>query len=127
MPPMTGKIAPGTYWVLAEDEAAFRSFYPDVSGLVFEIHGWQALNNSGDLIRLTGSDSEIIDSVRYSTVYDMNRSVERLTLTSTFATARDWVASVDPSGATPGRANSVNRELAGPLQRSITGWRSARS
>lgn len=120
LPPMSGKIPSGAYWVLAQDEFAFRSFYPDFDGIVLEIIGWQTLNNDGDLIRLIGADGEIIDSTRYTTVYNGNRSVERMTLTPTFAAAKDWVASVDPSGATPGRANSVNRELAGALHVSVS-------
>lgn len=120
IPSYAGRIPPGVYWVLAEDESAFRAFYQDFSGLVFQVYNWPSLNNDGDLIRLLGTAGEIIDSVRYENLYDNNRSVERLTLSPAFATAEDWVASVDPSGATPGRANSVNRELAGPLQVSVS-------
>ena len=120
LPGLAGTISPGTYWVLAQDEAAFRSFYPAFDGLIIQVPTWRALNNDGDQIRLIGAAGEIIDSVRYDRVYDDNRSVERLTLSPTFAAASDWTGSVDPSGATPGRDNSVNRDLAGTLQVSVS-------
>jgi hypothetical protein len=80
LPGMVGTIEPGTFWVLAQDEFAFRAYYPDFSGLVFEVPAWQALNNTGDQVRLIGAAGEIIDSTRYEALYEDNRSVERLTL-----------------------------------------------
>jgi hypothetical protein len=69
---------------------------------------------------LIGAGGEIIDSLSYSDVYDDNRSAERLSLSPTLGGPDDWTGSIDPLGATPGRANSVNRESAGKFQVSVS-------
>ncbi|MEW5702901.1 MAG: lamin tail domain-containing protein, partial [Candidatus Zixiibacteriota bacterium] len=109
-------MPPGAYWVLAEDASSFRSFYPGFTGELLEVDGWRELNNGGDRIRLIGAAGEIIDSLSYRETVGDKRSLERVELSATFATADDWAASVDPSGATPGRANSVDRQKAGSFR-----------
>jgi hypothetical protein len=113
-------MAPGAFWVLCESERAFRSFFSGFSGEVIEIPRWRELNNSGDRIRLLGAAGEIIDSASFRTVYENNHSVERLELSATLAGVADWAESVDPSGATPGRENSVSRALAGPFNVTVS-------
>lgn len=114
LPPDAGSIRPGEFRVLCRDENAFMSFYakePDIP--LIPTLGWAELNNSGDGIRLLGAAGEIIDSLTYRTTYGSNRSSERISLVAQFSQPSDWTMSVDPSGATPGRANSVQRDLAG--------------
>ncbi|HUU44800.1 MAG TPA: lamin tail domain-containing protein [Acidobacteriota bacterium] len=118
--PFAGSIPPEGFWVLAQDENLFQEHYPDFDGMLFAVTGWRELNNSGDCIRLIGAAGEIIDSVPFVNVYDNNRSVERTTLSASFAASGDWAASVDSSGATPGRPNSVDRTLAGRLTMNAT-------
>jgi hypothetical protein len=113
--PPPGMMPIGAFWVLAESEAAFLSYYPDFSGMLIEIPGWEDLNNDGDLIRLLGAGGEIIDSITYGELYDDNRSVERLDLSAAFAAPGAWAGSVDSAGATPGRKNSQSTSLAGTL------------
>lgn len=120
LPPWMGRMAPGTFWVLCESETLFRSFYSGFSGTLIEIPYWRELNNGGDRLRLLGAAGEIIDSVSFRTIYEDNHSVERLELSAALAGVEDWAESVDPSGATPGRANSVSRELAGPFQVTVS-------
>jgi len=109
LPSEAGMMPPGLFWVLAESAVRFRAFYPGFAGILYEIPGWRGLNNTGDRVRLVGAAGEIIDSVSFRTTYDSNRSTERVELKPVFAAAKDWTACVDPSGATPGRANSVVR------------------
>ncbi len=90
--------------------------YPEFDGMVIEVLSWPSLNNSDDLIRLIGAAGEIIDSLSYGDLFDDNRSFERVALSPDLSSPEDWVASVDPSGATPGRTNSVSRELAGAFR-----------
>jgi hypothetical protein len=120
MLPFITLIPPGAFIVLCEVETAFRNFYPGFDGWLAQVSPWRELNNSGDRIRLVGAASEIIDSVSFRRVYDANHSVERLELSAAFAGADDWAESVDPSGATPGRENSVKGALAGPFRVDVT-------
>lgn len=113
--PPPGMMPTGAFWVLAQNEAAFLSYYPDFGGMMIGIPGWNNLNNGGDLIRLLGAGGEIIDSVTYGELYDDNRSVERLDLAASFAAPDAWAGSVDAAGATPGRKNSQSESLAGTL------------
>jgi hypothetical protein len=102
LPDDVGMIGPGEFWVLAENETAFRSYYSAFDGRLIPIGSWHEFNNTGDRIRLIGGGGEIIDSFRVG-------------LSSTFAETADWAASVDSSKATPGRENSAQRSLAGPF------------
>jgi hypothetical protein len=120
MLPFITLIPPGAYLVLCESETAFRNFYPGFDGWLAQVSPWRELNNSGDRIRLVGAAGEIIDSVSFRRVYDANHSVERLELSAAFAGEDDWAESIDPSGATPGRENSVKGALAGPFRVSVT-------
>ncbi|MBI3872742.1 MAG: lamin tail domain-containing protein [candidate division Zixibacteria bacterium] len=115
LPVGAGLMPQGAFWVLAQSAAAFRSFYPSFTGTLLDVPAWRELNNSGDRIRLIGAAGEIIDSVSYRDSYGDNHSRERLSLGPELADSADWAESVDPSGATPGRANSVSRDAAGPF------------
>ena len=100
-------IQPGDFWVLAENETAFRNYYSKFNGQLIEIPGWNSLNNTGDRIRLIGAAGEVIDSLSFRTIYENNRSSERVDLAPVLHDERYWKGSVDPTGATPGRPNSV--------------------
>ncbi len=115
IPTQSREIEPGEFWVLAENEAGFRAFYPDFTGTLIGIKGWRALNNSGDGIRLWGPSGEIVDSLTFRTTFEANRSVERVELAPSFARTRDWAGSTATDGATPGRANSIRRGQPGAL------------
>jgi len=107
LPDSVGVIGPGDFWVLVENEIAFRAHYTGFNGRLLPIAGWHELNNTGDRIRLSGAAGEIIDSVSFRTVFENNQSVERTDLSPILAPAKYWKGSIDPSGSTPGRSNSV--------------------
>jgi hypothetical protein len=115
IPTPSREIAPGEFWVLAENEAGFRVYYPNFAGTLIGIKGWRGLNNSGDGIRLWGPSGEIVDSLTFRTTYEANRSLERVELTPSFARTRDWAGSTAADGATPGRPNSIQRGQPGTL------------
>jgi hypothetical protein len=115
IPDSAGEIPAGEFFVVAESETAFRAFYPKFLGLVVQIPGWRALNNTGDGIRLIGPLGEVIDSLSFRATYPENHSIERVELSPTFAQAGDWSESMDDHGATPGQRNSVQRGDPGSL------------
>ncbi|MBD3217359.1 MAG: hypothetical protein GF310_03720 [candidate division Zixibacteria bacterium] len=101
-------IEPQSYFVLCHDEDAFRSYYTDFADGLFEVSSWRALNNSGDLILLLTPDSMTADSVEYNSGNGNNISWERVSFDSPGWNSANWHPSLDISGSTPGRINSVH-------------------
>ncbi|MBI5867686.1 MAG: lamin tail domain-containing protein [candidate division Zixibacteria bacterium] len=120
LPDSIGAIGPGEFWILTENEIAFRSHYPSFSGNLIPIPAWHELNNTGDRIRLIGAGDEIIDSVSYRGTYGDDHSTERLEMSATFAGSGDWAESVDPLGGTPGRENTQRSDRAGSFHVAVT-------
>lgn len=108
LPDSIGLMWPGEFWILAENEAAFRGHFPDFTERLVPIPSWHELNNTGDRIRLIGASGEIIDSLSFRNTSEDDRSIERAELSPVFATSKYWKSSIDPSGSTPGRPNSVS-------------------
>ena len=97
-------IAPGEYLVLAQDSASFQSTVQDVPFLTPET--WPSLNNSGDAVVLSGPQG-VIDSLWYDGIGSARgTSLERIDPEAP-AKPYNFSASTDPTGSTPGRANSV--------------------
>ncbi len=72
------------------------------------------LNNDGDTVLLYSADSVLIDSVSYASAWHSaavddpaGRSLERYDPHLASGDPRNWGTCVDPSGGTPGRANSI--------------------
>jgi Lamin Tail Domain len=101
------QFQPETYIVVCQDTLAFENAYPDYSGDMFEISGWRQLNNNGDMILLTNSDSQTIDSIKYDSGSDNNISWERIHLDQAGWDPDNWHRSLDTSGSTPGKINSI--------------------
>lgn len=114
-------LEPGEYLVLASGDNTDR--FGD-SVIAVTIDGMPTLNNAGDAIVLRSPEGAIIDSVNYNTSWygDAARAAGGWTLElidPEYACGEEdnWTASVDPSGGTPGRQNSVhgsNPDQTGP-------------
>ncbi|NIP44078.1 MAG: lamin tail domain-containing protein, partial [candidate division Zixibacteria bacterium] len=100
-------IEPGNYFVLCQDSADFRSYYEDFDRILIQVSSWRALNNSGDLILLLTPDSIVADSVPYSSTNGGNISWERISFDDPGWESSNWHPSLDITGSTPGRVNSV--------------------
>lgn len=101
-------LPPGSYLLLVPSAAA--SDYP--YGIA--LSSWPTLNDSGDSLSLWGPNDEPLDAVIYSSAWYRDPakaqggwSLERIDLSNRCATDSNWIASQDPSGGTPGAANSV--------------------
>lgn len=104
-------IDPLQYIILCQDQFAFETYYPDYVGDLYEIPGWRALNNSGDMILLKDNFSTIIDSLNYEDGNDNNTSWERIASEDSGYDPDNWHSSLESSGSTPGHANSVSVEF----------------
>ena len=104
-------VLPGQYGVVARNGAAFATAFP---GVPFVVDTGLSLSNSGDTIVIEAGGA-VIDSVAYDP--DWHRpelddatgiSLERRDPLGPSNAASNWSSSLDPSGGTPGRANSVS-------------------
>lgn len=104
-------VAPGAFVVIVADRDSFAVRFPGVPAV--EAFGFPSLNNSGDGVLVT-YQGEVIDSVRYDP--DWHRielddatgvALERRDPDGPASSRLNWSSSLDPSGGTPGRANSV--------------------
>ncbi len=100
-------VPPGGYVVVAKFS---WETLPDSITLVPDT--WRALNNTGtDGVRLWSPESVLVDSAVYVVdehpCVDYGISLERIDPWGSSVDQANWDCSSDPSGATPGRRNSV--------------------
>ena len=110
------KINPGEY--LAFCNSSKNSLFGDVA-TVYPIESFPVMNNTGKLLYLEDGDGNLIHFVEYSDKWyaDKNKSdggysLEVVDTDHVYPSSVNWCASNDVSGGTPGRANSVRRDVA---------------
>ncbi len=93
------------YIILCTHRDIFLTAFPECAqSTVLELSSWPQLNNTGDSIIIKSANATI-DSVSYAgDSYHRGISLER----SNLDTVVSWRYSLDPSGATPGRQNSID-------------------
>ncbi len=100
-----------SFAVVCEDSAAFRSFYPAVTGLVLQSIGWSALNNTGgESVILFDSNLSQKDSITFNSTWgggSNNTSLERIFVNGPSNQQSNFGTCIDPIGATPNRVNSL--------------------
>ncbi len=100
-------------------------------GTTISVTSFPSLDNDGDQLYLRASNGRIIHAVAYSSSWYQNElkrdggwTLEMIDPRNPCTGSSNWKASIDPSGGTPGRKNSidsVNNDLTGPsLQRTYT-------
>ena len=117
--PDTARLLPGQYAVVCGSTRTpqFVAF-----GKVYGLSNFPALNNGGDQLVLRGRDGRTLFEVSYSDTWyrdarkkDGGWSLEMIDTNSYCGGADNWTASLDPTGGTPGRANSVRAANADAL------------
>ncbi|MEL7170488.1 MAG: lamin tail domain-containing protein, partial [Bacteroidota bacterium] len=104
-------IQPGGFAVLVRDSLAFATVYPGIPFV--EVLSWRALNNGGDDVALLYQPSDDdplleIDRVPYLPGWGgTDAALERVDPEGPSASASNFATTTDPSGGTPGAANSV--------------------
>ncbi|GAB3828833.1 lamin tail domain-containing protein [Hymenobacter jeollabukensis] len=108
----TGAILlPGEYAVVCASTRVtqFASY-----GKVFGLSNFPALSNAGDQLLLRARDGRQIFEVNYADTWYRDNSkkdggwtLEMIDTSNPCGGADNWLASTDPSGGTPGRANAV--------------------
>ena len=112
-------VLPGDYAVVVRNAAAFAARFP---GVPFTALTGLSLSNSGEAIVLR-SGGAVVDSVFYQPRWHRAElddatgiALERRDPAGPSNAASNWSSSLDASGGTPGRANSV-RIAAPPVER----------
>ncbi|WP_207424068.1 lamin tail domain-containing protein [Desertivirga brevis] len=105
-------INPDEYLILCAktDTVEFKQY-----GRVIGVSPWPSLNNSGDVIKLISDKGIVIDSVDYKDSWykDPEKKSGGWTLEQMHTKAickgiQNWAASLDASGGTPGKKNSLS-------------------
>jgi hypothetical protein len=119
-------ISPGSILILCAktDTSEFQKFGP-----VLGISPWPGLNNNSDILKLKNEQNSLIDSLNYSDLWYRSSekkeggwSLERIDPKSLCQGLFNWTASIDSSGGSPGKKNSVfvkNSDLLIPKADSI--------
>ncbi|WP_167856385.1 lamin tail domain-containing protein [Hymenobacter metallicola] len=125
--PAGAQLLPGEYAVVCGSTrvSQFAAY-----GKVFGLSNFPSLTNAGDELLLRGRDGRTVFEVRYADAWYGNATkkeggwtLEMINTGNPCAGAANWTASTDPSGGTPGRANSVrttNPDRTAPLLRRAT-------
>ncbi|MCF8357394.1 MAG: lamin tail domain-containing protein [Prolixibacteraceae bacterium] len=119
-------LPPHEYLVICpRADTAFFARWGNVCGL----SRFPSLLNSGTFLKLTAPGNVIVDELHYSDNWysdtekdDGGWSLEKIDPGRNCGNRGNWVASVDTSGGTPGRQNSVyaeNPDLAAPLLETV--------
>ncbi len=114
----------GTYLILCAnaDTALYSPFGPTIG-----LSSWPSLNNAGDNLKIFDAGSNPIDSANYNLTWfrDLTKQNGGWTLELInpntnvgCAPAGNWIASINPTGGTPGTQNSVfnnSPDVTGPI------------
>ncbi|HEX8376479.1 MAG TPA: lamin tail domain-containing protein, partial [Pedobacter sp.] len=104
-------LTAGQYLILCAkaDTNEYKAF-----GKTLGISPWPSLNNTSDLIKLISPENILIDSIAYADSWHSSVtkkaggwSLERINPNSVCSGLFNWTSSIDVSGGTPGRKNSV--------------------
>ncbi len=111
----TGLFLPNTFLILCapENAAGFQPFGP-VQG----VSGFPALTNAGDDVSVRTTNGLVVNLVNYADDWYRDEdkaqggwALELISASSTSDCPGNWRASVDPTGGTPGRINSINNQI----------------
>ncbi|UCE04842.1 MAG: lamin tail domain-containing protein [bacterium] len=103
-------IAPKQYILLAESEDIFALLHDSLYVNVIIPPSWSTLNNNLDQVVFYDLTNKAIDSMRYFSHWspEAGISLERIDFMISSTDSSNWAASIDPTGSTPGRFNSVS-------------------
>ncbi|MFC4211392.1 lamin tail domain-containing protein [Pedobacter lithocola] len=118
-------IKPNQHIILTSkaDEILFKSF-----GKVIGLSPWPSLNNDKDVLTLNDQTGKIIDKVAYTDSWykdDVKKkggySLELINPKGICGGIQNWSASVDVSGGTPGKQNSIyNSQLSKEIPKLVS-------
>jgi hypothetical protein len=102
-------LSPQEHLVVGKDSAKFVSSYPGFAARAIFLSTFPTLNDNGDMLLIQDSGGAVIDSLFYDDTWGggTDLSMERREADAPSFAPSNWGTSEDPSGATPGRTNSL--------------------
>jgi hypothetical protein len=117
-------LPPKGFAVITRDSLAFFAFHSSIPGLLFvnEDLPIALFNNSGDAVVLFDARTNVMDSLFYAPSWGGGggRSVERIASGASSTDPSNWGTSIDPSGSSPGRFNTLAKKSHDLAIRSLT-------
>ena len=100
-------IKPNEFFIVAKD-TSFNSAYPNNTAKIFYAN-FGSLGNTSDGVVIYDFRNGIIDSLFYRSSWGGKKgySLERISLLAETNDSTNWVTSLDESGSTPGKQNSI--------------------
>ena len=115
--------APSGSFIVVAPDSSLLQFCPPEATYIVPPGGFPSLNNGGDQIRLFDPFNTLIDSLTYDSDWDLQSGLsnEKLQPHLLASAAVNWRLSVDSTGFTPGRPNSVTpRQVDGSIIANLT-------
>jgi hypothetical protein len=107
-------LAPKIFAVITRDSLALHAFHPSIPGLLFTNNSLPIalFRNDSDAVVLYDPRNSVIDSLYYRPGWGGGggKSLERISPEGASAARSNWGTSVDPSGSTPGRVNTLTQK-----------------
>jgi hypothetical protein len=102
-------VPPLSFLVLTDDPDALALVHPGLPSPVVAVPSLPSLNNTGDAVFLFDAQGVVIDSVSYEPKWGGSGgvSLERVDPFEPDSGPSNWKSSIDTSGSTPGKPNSV--------------------
>jgi hypothetical protein len=103
-------IAPKRYILIAQSEDIYAQLHDSLFTHVIIPRSLPTLNNNSDQVVLYDLTDKTIDSMAYLSHWNPGAgvSLERIDYTISSTDSSNWAASIDTTGSTPGRFNSVS-------------------
>ncbi len=106
-------LQPNSFAIVCEDSANLKSLYPNISGIILQSIGWNALNNTGnENIVLYNASMLTSDSLTYNNSWGgaSGISLERKDAYAPTNNPSNWGSCLNPIGATPNLENSITKK-----------------
>jgi len=104
-------LPPNTFAIVCEDSANLKSSFPNITGIILQSNGWNALNNTGnESIMIYDASGVTIDTLGYTNSWGGSSggfSLERISVNQPTNLQSNWGTSQDGLKATPNRTNSI--------------------
>ncbi len=106
-------LEPNSFAIVCEDSNNIKIVYPNISGIIIQSIGWNALNNTGnENVVLYRADMSTSDSLTYNNSWGGGSgiSLERKDAFGLTNDQTNWGSCINPIGATPNKENSITQK-----------------
>ena len=107
-------LSPKSFAIITRDSLAFQAFHSSIPGLLFTNSSLPIalFRNDSDAVALYDPRNSVIDSLYYRSSWGGGggKSLERISPLDPSTAQSNWGTSLDPSGSSPGRVNTLTQK-----------------